>query len=140
MSPIFLPGLLRVALAYLDACVFLGLDKPVFREKLNMLLHIMKVHGETWAVSQSIAEQVREVATEYGLLPPDHISQPPQQPLTPRDNNTMAANNIWIPDFSADIMCTSASATMAGLDLPLYADYSQMDNWASQFDSHSINV
>lgn len=59
------PGLLRVAIVYLDACVFLGLDSPVFREKINYLIRILKVHGETWPLSKKIAEDVQAVVNEY---------------------------------------------------------------------------
>ncbi|KAI1759553.1 hypothetical protein GGR53DRAFT_471217 [Hypoxylon sp. FL1150] len=65
LRAIFAVGALRVALAYLDACVFLGLDSLVFRERLNRLIQILTVHGETWPLSQKIAEDVKVVAKEY---------------------------------------------------------------------------
>ncbi|TRX96442.1 hypothetical protein FHL15_002714 [Xylaria flabelliformis] len=67
------PGLLRVAIVYLDACVFLGLDSPIFRERINALIRILKIHGETWPLSRKIAEDIQAVADEY-LGPKDQSS------------------------------------------------------------------
>ncbi|KAH7027637.1 uncharacterized protein B0I36DRAFT_141218 [Microdochium trichocladiopsis] len=58
-------GLLVVALAYMDACVFLGLDSEAMREKINMLLHVLSSHGDTWKLSEMIAEEIRFVIKEY---------------------------------------------------------------------------
>ncbi|KAI1309744.1 hypothetical protein F5Y03DRAFT_392623 [Xylaria venustula] len=63
--PLMIPGLLRVAIVYLDACVFLGLDSPVFRERINALIRILKIHGEIWPLSKTIAEDIQAVADEY---------------------------------------------------------------------------
>jgi hypothetical protein len=60
-----IPGLLKVAIVYLDACVFLGLDSPVFRERVNTLIQILRIHGETWPLSKKIAEDIQAVADEY---------------------------------------------------------------------------
>ncbi|KAI0837538.1 hypothetical protein F5Y06DRAFT_68261 [Hypoxylon sp. FL0890] len=65
LRAVFATGTLRVALAYLDACVFLGLDSPVFRERINRLVQILTAHGETWALSRKIAEDIKVVAKEY---------------------------------------------------------------------------
>ncbi|KAI1739230.1 hypothetical protein F4680DRAFT_150983 [Xylaria scruposa] len=73
LRPMMVPGLLRVAIVYLDACVFLGLDSPVFRERINALIRILKIHGETWPLSRKIAEDIQAVADEY-LGPKDHSS------------------------------------------------------------------
>ncbi|KAJ3568401.1 hypothetical protein NPX13_g6434 [Xylaria arbuscula] len=68
LRPMMVPGLLRVAIVYLDACVFLGLDSPIFRERINSLIRILTLHGETWPLSRKIAEDIQAVADEY--LPP----------------------------------------------------------------------
>ncbi|KAI0474782.1 hypothetical protein F4859DRAFT_79259 [Xylaria cf. heliscus] len=73
LRPMMVPGLLRVAIVYLDACVFLGLDSPVFRERINALIRILKIHGETWPLSKKIAEDIQTVADEY-LGPKDPSS------------------------------------------------------------------
>ncbi|KAI0882136.1 uncharacterized protein GGS22DRAFT_170304 [Annulohypoxylon maeteangense] len=65
LRAVFAAGTLRVILAYLDACVFLGLDSPIFRERINRLTQILTVHGETWPLSRKIAEDVKAVAKEY---------------------------------------------------------------------------
>ena len=59
------PGLLRVAIVYLDACVFLGLDSPIFRGRINSLIRILTLHGEIWPLSRKIAEDIQAVADEY---------------------------------------------------------------------------
>ncbi|KAK5631638.1 hypothetical protein RRF57_007352 [Xylaria bambusicola] len=71
LRPMMVPGLLRVAIVYLDACVFLGLDSPIFRERINALIRILTIHGETWSLSRKIAEDIQAVADEY-LPPPDY--------------------------------------------------------------------
>ncbi|KAI1132691.1 hypothetical protein F5Y10DRAFT_184336 [Nemania abortiva] len=73
LRPMMIPGLLRVAIVYLDACVFLGLDSPVFRERINALIRILKIHGETWPLSKTIADDIQTVADEY-LVPKDRAS------------------------------------------------------------------
>ncbi|KAI1081941.1 hypothetical protein F5B20DRAFT_533765 [Whalleya microplaca] len=65
LRPVMGPAIIRVALAYLDACVFLGLDSPVFRERINRLIQILTVHGEMWPLSRKIADEVKLVAKEY---------------------------------------------------------------------------
>ncbi|KAI0538771.1 hypothetical protein GGR58DRAFT_284829 [Xylaria digitata] len=73
IRPMMIPGLLRVAIVYLDACVFLGLDKPVFRERINALIRILTIHGEIWPLSKKTAEDIQAVADEY-LPQPDELS------------------------------------------------------------------
>ncbi|KAJ8129622.1 hypothetical protein O1611_g4008 [Lasiodiplodia mahajangana] len=68
IRPMMVPGLLRVAIVYLDACVFLGLDSPVFRERIHALIRILRIHGETWPLSKRIAEDIQIVANDY-LVP-----------------------------------------------------------------------
>ncbi|KAI1282756.1 hypothetical protein F5Y07DRAFT_196770 [Xylaria sp. FL0933] len=65
LRPLMVPGLLRVAIVYLDACVFLGLDSPIFRERINSLIRILSIHGEIWPLSRKIAEDIQAVADEY---------------------------------------------------------------------------
>lgn len=65
LRPTMVPGLIRVAIVYLDACVFLGLDSPTFREKINSIIRILKIHGETWPLSKKIAEDIQTVVNEY---------------------------------------------------------------------------
>ncbi|KAI0400186.1 hypothetical protein F4802DRAFT_610310 [Xylaria palmicola] len=65
LPPMMVPGLLRVAIVYLDACVFLGLDSPTFRARINTLIRILKIHGEIWPLSQKIAEDIQAVVDEY---------------------------------------------------------------------------
>ncbi|KXJ91419.1 hypothetical protein Micbo1qcDRAFT_204665 [Microdochium bolleyi] len=65
LHPMIGSALLVVALAYLDACVFLGLDSAVLREKIDMLLNVLSMHGDTWRLSRTIADDVRFVIKEY---------------------------------------------------------------------------
>lgn len=61
-----------VAIVYLDACVFLGLDSPIFRERINSLIRIIKIHGETWPLSKKIAQDIQTIVNEY-LDPRDEL-------------------------------------------------------------------
>jgi len=65
LHPILGSALQVVALAYLDACVFLGLDSEALREKINMLLHVISSHGDTWKLSEMIAGEIRFVVKAY---------------------------------------------------------------------------
>ncbi|KAK9786610.1 putative Transcription factor domain-containing protein [Seiridium cardinale] len=117
LSPLCLPGLLWVAVAYLDACVFLGLDTPDHREKLNMLLHIMTAHGNIWAISRKIADEVQEVARDYSIL-----SHSPKQD---------SVGDSWIS--GATSRATDDIALPMESDFPTYPDLGIIDNWADSF-------
>ncbi|KAI0126510.1 hypothetical protein BJ170DRAFT_628962 [Xylariales sp. AK1849] len=125
LSPHSLPGLLGAALAYLDACVFLGLDTPAVREKLNMLLHILTVHGETWAISRKIAEEVREVAREYLSLP--------------HSRNQTSCGDAWMAPITTGSMSEDVPFT-ANFDFPLYPEVNHLDHWTTPSNDQSINV
>ncbi|KAK8074849.1 hypothetical protein PG997_009512 [Apiospora hydei] len=81
-SPLLVAGIRRMALVYLDACVFQGLDTPVYREKLSMLARIMSVHGQVWEVSRSFTEELRDVVAEYLSAPMDP-PEPSQDEIRP---------------------------------------------------------
>ncbi|KAI0415899.1 hypothetical protein F5X98DRAFT_204551 [Xylaria grammica] len=87
LRPMMIPGLLRVAIVYLDACVFLGLDSPVFRERISALIRILTIHGETWPLSKKIAEDIQAVADEY--LPCTDESSAHTSSSDPDDWNTL---------------------------------------------------
>ncbi|KAK8064902.1 importin-beta domain-containing protein [Apiospora phragmitis] len=87
LSPLLVSGMQCVALVYLDACVFQGLDTPVYREKLTMLTQILAVHGQIWEVSRSFTEELRDVVAEYLSAPMD-----PTEP---------SQDEIWPPPASA---------------------------------------
>ncbi|KAI1198381.1 hypothetical protein F5X97DRAFT_333394 [Nemania serpens] len=72
LRPTVIPGLMIVAIVYLDACVFLGLDSPIFRERINSLIRIIKIHGETWPLSKKIAQDIQTIVNEY-LDPRDEL-------------------------------------------------------------------
>ncbi|KAI1849052.1 hypothetical protein JX266_005013 [Neoarthrinium moseri] len=122
LSPRCLPGLLRVSLAYLDACVFLGLDTPAFREKLNMLLHIMTVHGEIWAISRKVAEEVREVAKEYSLIP--------QSPAP------SSCGEMWVPGVTTGIASDDTLQT-SDFDFSIFPDISHLGDWTGSQNSQA---
>ncbi|OTA82938.1 hypothetical protein M434DRAFT_36954 [Hypoxylon sp. CO27-5] len=91
LRAVFAIGTLRVALAYLDACVFLGLDSQVFRERIHRLVQILTAHGETWALSRKVAEDIKVVAKEY---------------LTPRISQT------WRPGVSEPEVWATVSSSL----------------------------
>ncbi|KAI1492769.1 hypothetical protein F5X96DRAFT_690549 [Biscogniauxia mediterranea] len=68
-------GVLRAALAYLDACVFLGLDSSEFREKINMVIQVFTVHGKAWPLSRRVAEEIDSVVKEYLTAGPQSSSR-----------------------------------------------------------------
>ncbi|KAH8682394.1 hypothetical protein BX600DRAFT_505993 [Xylariales sp. PMI_506] len=125
LSPLCVPGLARVALAYLDACVFLGLDTPLMREKLSMVLHILNTHGETWALSQKIAEELREVTKEY--LSPVKIGGQPSY------------IDQWTAAIPAAVSAESNTlATQASFSM--YTDFGHQEDWAPYIQDNFINV
>lgn len=63
--PVTVIGLERIALALLDACVFLGCDTPATREKLSFIFAVLKRHGQVWPVATQIAAGIRDVARTY---------------------------------------------------------------------------
>ncbi|KAI1811836.1 hypothetical protein GGS20DRAFT_588123 [Poronia punctata] len=65
LRPMMIPGLISVAIVYLDACVFQGLDSPLFRERLKTLVLILRIHGEIWPLSKQASEDIQAVAAEY---------------------------------------------------------------------------
>ncbi|KAI1501199.1 hypothetical protein F5X99DRAFT_418711 [Biscogniauxia marginata] len=87
LSPVLAFGALRVALAYLDACVFLGLDSSEFREKLNTVTQVLTAHGKAWPLSKRATEEIDIVIKEY---------------LTPRPPNSSRSESsldsgTWMP-------------------------------------------
>lgn len=112
----FALGALRVALTYLDACVFLGLDSLVFRERLNRLIQILTAHGETWPLSQKVAEDVKVVAKEY---------------LTPRTNQSWRPG-ISEPDAWAGVptsLMTAAPSIAPTFGFEPYQQVYQVEGW-----------
>ncbi|KAI5918313.1 hypothetical protein F4810DRAFT_692585 [Camillea tinctor] len=67
-------GVLRAALAYLDACAFLSLDSAEFREKINMITQVFTVHGKAWPLSKRAAEEINLVVKEHLASARQHSS------------------------------------------------------------------
>ncbi|KAI2603864.1 uncharacterized protein GGS25DRAFT_534447 [Hypoxylon fragiforme] len=117
LRAIFATGMLRVALAYLDACVFLGLDSPVFRERINRITQILTAHGETWPLSRKVAEDIKIVAKEY---------------LTPRISQS------WKPGITESEAWAAVSSTLLNQTPSLgsnfgfepYQQVYQVEGWA----------
>ncbi|KAI1426771.1 hypothetical protein F5Y12DRAFT_783801 [Xylaria sp. FL1777] len=109
LRPLMIPGLLRVAIVYLDACVFLGLDSPAFRERINTLIRILTIHGEIWPLSRKIAEDIQAVADEY--LPAVDPSQ---------EHSSSADSDEW----SALVADAMASSPFFGSSAVGYDHYS----------------
>ncbi|KAI1378707.1 hypothetical protein F4677DRAFT_443191 [Hypoxylon crocopeplum] len=117
LRAVFATGMLRVVLAYLDACVFLGLDSPVFRERINRLVQILSVHGETWPLSRKVAEDIKIVAKEY---------------LTPRTSQSwrpgISEPEAWAAVSSALLSETSNLAP--SFNFEPYQQVYQVEGWA----------
>ncbi|KAK1984617.1 hypothetical protein LZ30DRAFT_585797 [Colletotrichum cereale] len=60
-SPACIIGLQRAALPLLDARMYGGAESSALREKLNLLLGVLKVAGEMWPVARNIGNEVSEV-------------------------------------------------------------------------------
>ncbi|KAI0392254.1 hypothetical protein F5Y17DRAFT_460074 [Xylariaceae sp. FL0594] len=115
MRPTMIPGLLSVAIVYLDACVFRGLDSPLFRERLNSLIRILRLHGEIWPLSKKAAEEVQAIADEY---------------LTPSDIQSSSSGSVsgrW-NSFTVD-----GAAPASSIFDPL-SDPNLVQGWLSAYD------
>ncbi|ORY55457.1 uncharacterized protein BCR38DRAFT_124498 [Pseudomassariella vexata] len=130
LSPVTSRGLLRPALAYLDACVFLGLDTPAIREKLNMIVHILTVHGEIWPISRKVADEVREIIKEY--IPASSSSH---------QEIEVSRRSPWALASGADVDVIPNAWLLPDFDLTLYPEFDHLDQWTIQGnENHHINV
>lgn len=59
-SPVCIIGLQRAALPLLDARMYGGAESPALREKLDLLLGVLKVAGEMWPVARNIGNEVSD--------------------------------------------------------------------------------
>ncbi|OHE93706.1 hypothetical protein CORC01_11023 [Colletotrichum orchidophilum] len=66
-SPACIIGLRRAALALLDARMYGGSDSPALREKLDLLLSVLKVAGEMWPVARNIGNEVSDVLRDLNV-------------------------------------------------------------------------
>ncbi|KAK8072408.1 hypothetical protein PG996_005756 [Apiospora saccharicola] len=118
LSPLLVSAIRCMALVYLDACVFQGLDTPVYREKLTMLTRILAVHAQIWEVSRSFNEELRDVVAEYLSAPTDH-------PEPARDK-------LWLPVFSS--AAEDAIGQSVETDFPDFNGFDTLDVWVSAKD------
>lgn len=130
LSPMLIYQLVRVALAYLDACVFLGLDTPQNREKLNLVGHIIEIHGETWLLSRKLADEIREVTKEFL---PTTKNLPPQA----LDISAAAATESWVAAVSTSIAVSDGTLMGSDFTFPLFPD---LDDWTTHHSDNQINV
>ncbi|KAF6841882.1 C6 transcription factor [Colletotrichum musicola] len=63
-SPACIIGLWRAALPLLDARMYGAAESPALREKLELLLSVLKVAGEMWPIAKSIGIEVSDVLRE----------------------------------------------------------------------------
>lgn len=122
-SPLLVCSIRCMALVYLDACVFQGLDTPVYREKLAMLTRVLAVHAQIWEVSRSFTEELRDVVAEYLSAPTD-----PPEP---------AEDKIWPPVSSSaadDVLGESVE-----IGFPNFNGLDPLDVWVSGNDQ-TINA
>jgi hypothetical protein len=132
LSPLFAPTLLRVALAYLDACVFLGLNTPGVRERLTMILRVLVVHGETWALSRKMANEIKMVIMEY-------ISMP-QSPSTKLPHTTDASWATTAASLGLDGFVPNSTMTFPEFDFSLPEDHDGPPEWPVLDLQEGINV
>ncbi|GKT43205.1 uncharacterized protein ColSpa_03386 [Colletotrichum spaethianum] len=60
-SPACIIGLQRAALPLLNARIYGGAESPALREKLDLLLGVLKVASEMWPVARNIGHEVSDV-------------------------------------------------------------------------------
>ncbi|KAI5864740.1 hypothetical protein GGS23DRAFT_561600 [Durotheca rogersii] len=118
LSTVVAPAMLRVAQAYLDACVFLGLDSPAFRERINRIVQILTAHGEMWPLSRKVAEDIKFVAKEY---------------LAPRPSPGcwrpgVAASETWAA-IPTTCLLDEASTLVPDLSLEPYQQVYHVEGW-----------
>lgn len=63
-SPACIIGLRRAALPLLDAMMYGSVESPALREKLELLLSVLKVAGEMWPMAKSIGIEISDVLRE----------------------------------------------------------------------------
>ncbi|EFQ25480.1 hypothetical protein CGRA01v4_02521 [Colletotrichum graminicola] len=68
-SPACIIGLQRAALPLLDARMYGGAESPALREKLNLLIGVLKIAGEMWPVARNIGNEVIEVLRDVNSRP-----------------------------------------------------------------------
>ncbi|KAI1334413.1 hypothetical protein F5Y15DRAFT_292654 [Xylariaceae sp. FL0016] len=133
MCPNLGPALVRVALVYLDACVFRGLDSPAFREKIQLLIQILTEHGKIWPLSKRVAEEIKAVEKEY-------LPRPDQKRRTGPMGHLGQINQTWRAGSSDTVDTWTSSANMlsdgtilsqnSGLG-DLYQDFNIIQGWTS---------
>lgn len=72
-SPACIIGLRRAALPLLDARMYGGVESPALREKLDLLLGVLKVAGEMWPVAKSIGNEVSDVLRDLNVANHRHM-------------------------------------------------------------------
>ncbi|KAK1690305.1 hypothetical protein BDP55DRAFT_344820 [Colletotrichum godetiae] len=115
-SPACIIGLRRAALALLDARMYGGSDSPALREKLDLLLGVLKVAGEMWPIARSIGNEVSDVLRELNAT-------------SNRDNITQldSCMDAFITDMS-----TSRVAPDSGMfPFPEPRTVEEMFNWSA---------
>ncbi|KAK6860117.1 importin-beta domain-containing protein [Apiospora arundinis] len=125
-TPLLMPSIRSMALVYLDACVFQGLDTPIYREKLTMLLRILTVHGKVWKASRSFLEELRDVVAEYLLTPVD--SPAPSQDV------------IWPSASDATAAASDHIGESGGFDFPDLDALGSLEDWEPTGGQLPVNI
>lgn len=60
-SPSCIPGLDRVVLPLLDACLFGSVDSPLLREKVMVVVNQLSKAGEFWPIARESAKDIKAV-------------------------------------------------------------------------------
>jgi hypothetical protein len=98
----------------------MGLDTPVYREKLNFLLLVMRVHGKIWPISREIADEVRFVAQDYCILQQSSSPEPGSvSSHTQRASSSAATDDVAMP---------------MSFDPPDYHDFANLNFWTDPSD------
>ncbi|KAH8205010.1 hypothetical protein TruAng_000893 [Truncatella angustata] len=118
LSPLVVPGLFLVAVAYLDACIFRGFDTPTYMGKIQLLLQLMTAHGGIWPISRKIADEIREVASDYSI-PPESLG---------RDSES----KTWTPDSLSSVILNGVTTAVQSQDSG-WLSLGDVKDWGSDF-------
>jgi hypothetical protein len=64
-NPVYVRYIDRIAVAFLDACVFLHCDTPSIREKLGWLLGVLQMMSKTWPVAEVSLKNIQRIMDTY---------------------------------------------------------------------------
>ncbi|KAL0935273.1 C6 transcription factor [Colletotrichum truncatum] len=100
-SPACIIGLQRAALPLLDAKMYGAVESPALREKLDLLLGVLKVAGEMWPVAKNIGNEVSDVLRDVDVAHNRNMMSHFDPALDVFINDMASSGNVENPDMFA---------------------------------------